>query len=228
MKCEWIVRHGGRDVVLFFNGWGMDSRIARWLQQQGPLPGGVDLLSCHDYREPLLPLRHRQQLEAYEHVTVVSWSLGVAAAQQSGLERVDRAVAFNGTLQPVGRERGILPEVFQATLDNWSEENRERFLRRICGSRQQRALFQSALPDRGIDDQKEELQALQQRLSENGTTGDPGWEYTCAVIGGKDMIFLPAAQKAAWEGVRLQVEPSMPHVPWFAFRGWGEVLACIC
>jgi len=226
MRTEWLLRTAQRRVVVFFNGWGMDHAIARYLLAHTPEGFGYDLLSCYDYGDPRLADDTLAELGQYDERVVVAWSLGVWAAAHSGIEKVDRSLAINGTLTPLNREQGIPPEIFRATLDGWSEKGRERFNRRICGSSALLELFELMAPQRDVSDQKRELEMILSQLSSSSSAaGVAPWSYGRAVVGGRDMIFSPAAQESAWHDVPVTAIPEMPHMPFAAVKGWPEVLA---
>lgn len=227
VKSEWIVERNSSKVAVLFNGWGMDAQTAYWLMQNGPVPDGIDILVCWDYRDPQLSPTVRERVEGYDEVIVISWSLGVAGAMSSGLCRVDRAVAFNGTRQPLGRETGIDEGLFQATLDSWSEASRQRFMRRICGGNKALDRFRDAVPLRSVEEQKEELRCIQDRILSETESCDCRWDYSRAIVGGRDLIFPADVQKSAWNGYDVLVVDDMPHVPWLRFDSWQEVLACV-
>jgi len=225
MITRWIRRKGNDRLLLFFNGWGMDGNTAASLDANTPPGFGRDVLLCYDYTVPGFPDGVADEIASYRERTLVAWSLGVRAAAEACLEGIDRAVAVNGTLTPISADRGIAPEIFRATLEGWSEPNRERFYRRICGGAEQLGRFRAMAPERSVEDQKAELAAIEERILQNPVT-DASWQYTHAVIGGRDMIFPPAAQQAAWEGCERTVIADMQHVPFFILDSWEALAGC--
>lgn len=229
MKTSWLKKEGADELVLFFNGWGMDARIASFLTEERPdeLPVTGDVLACWDYRsfepEPGLPVL----TEGYGSITVVAWSFGVWAARQAGLGRVRRAIAINGTLNPVSETEGIPPEIFNATLSSWSDENRRRFNRRMCGGGEVLDCFSSISPARDSFEQQEELACLGEHLKASGGSAECPWHYSHAIIGGRDLVFPPQQQFNGWRGVPQTIIADMPHFPFFHFRNLQEVLACL-
>jgi len=71
-------------------------------------------------------------------------------------------------------------------------------------------------------DQRDELLALQQSIT---TRPMPATIYDCALIGGRDRIFPPAAQRRFWSGtaVRILEWPAAPHYPFAATPSWEEL-----
>lgn len=226
MKTSWIRKEGAEELLLFFNGWGMDARIGVHLFGESLPELTHDLLVCHDYRTVEPEPKVMEEISRYNHITIVAWSFGVWVVQQTTLPPVTKAIAINGTLYPVNAAKGISPEVFQATLSTWSEENRHRFNRRMCGSSEVLGLFSSMSPDRTAADQQEELALLKEHVQASGTTS-AAWSYDHAIIGGRDLVFPAQQQYLAWKGVPQTVISDMPHFPFLHFRTLQEVIACL-
>ncbi len=227
MKTVWLRKEGAEKLLLFFNGWGMDARLGTHLFSESLSEEfSCDLLLCYDYRSPVLATEVMVDLACYNDITIIAWSFGVWVAQHTALPPITRAIAINGTLYPVNAEKGIAPEVFLATLSGWSEESRQRFNRRMCGSSEALALFSTMLPDRTAADQKEELMLLKESVQAAGSTSAV-WSYDHAIIGGRDLVFPAQQQYQAWKGVPQTVISDMPHFPFLHFRNLQEVLACL-
>ena len=227
MKTVWLRKEGAEKLLLFFNGWGMDARIgAHLFGESRSEEFSDDLLLCYDYRTLELAGDVMEELARYKDIIIIAWSFGVWAAQHSTLPPITKAIAINGTLYPVNAQKGISPDVFQATLSSWSEESRHRFNRRMCGSGEALALFSSMSPDRTAADQKEELARLKEHVQASGTTS-AAWSYDHAIIGGRDLVFPAQQQYQAWKGVPQTVISDMPHFPFFHFRTLQEVVACL-
>lgn len=227
MQTVWLKKEGAEKLLLLFNGWGMDCRIGDHLLGKSLSEKfTMDLLLCYDYRNLELGSMVMEEISHYNHITVVAWSFGVWAAQQTTLPPVTAALAINGTLSPIDAKKGIRPDVFQATLSTWSEENRQRFNRRMCGTGEALELFTSMMPDRSAVDQQEELARLQAHVQSAGTT-TAAWSYNHAIIGGRDLVFPAQQQSAAWQGVPQTLIADMPHFPFLHFKNLQEVLACL-
>jgi len=231
MKSVWLRKEGGSRLLLFFNGWGMDERIAAHLLGESLADGvgedfNADLLVCHDYRSLAPAAGFFEEASRYSHITVIAWSFGVWVAQQVALPPVTRALALNGTLFPVDEKKGILPGVFQATLASYSEENRNRFNRRMCGSSEAFACFSAISSSRETAEQKEELERLNEHVQLMTPPSTPAWNYTHAIIGGRDLVFPAEQQYTAWKGVPQTIIGDMAHFPFFHFTTLQELLAC--
>lgn len=227
MKTLWLKKDDAEDLVLFFNGWGMDCRIASYLMEESEGGFSGDFMVCYDYRSLLPEPGFALLTEGYRNITVVAWSLGVWAARQAGLEKVRKAIAINGTTNPVSDTEGIPPVLFHATRTTWTDESRLRFNRRMCGSEEVLDFFASMSPVRETEEQHEEIVCIGDELLNIGPGPGSSWKYNQAIIGGRDLIFPALQQFNAWKGVPQTIISDMPHFPFFHFRTLQEVLACM-
>ncbi len=144
-------------LILYFNGWAMNSSAVVHLK----IPEGYDLLCVQDYRS--IDQVSQIKTTCYKSVHLVAWSMGVWAAEclhaMQCLPDLQTAVAVAGTPIPMDDGYGIPTSIFRATLANLSEENRERFNRRMCGGKEMKHLFE-ALRERPIVEIKQELQEV--------------------------------------------------------------------
>lgn len=224
MKHHWFKRDGREELVLFFSGWGTDACHAGRFFRDSLADGFAgDMLAFYDYTALTPEIDLQADLSLYRRITLIAWSFGVWAARAVPLPAIDAAVALNGTLFPVDPLRGIHPDIFQATLDGYGEESRRRFEGRMCRTPEVLTLFRECSSSRTTEDQKNELLSLQYCFS--GPTLQPGWEYGHAFIGGRDAIFPPACQDAAWDATPRTLIAAMPHYPFFHCRTIREVTA---
>lgn len=223
MNAAWIVNEGHDRLLLFFNGWGHDSRVAEFVTSRSTTPSGRDIVTLWDYTDLSMPPWLTAGIERYRTVELVAWSLGVWAACRSGLRRADRAVAVNGTPFPVDASRGIPPEIFRGTLEHWSDASRSRFERRMFAGFDRDSRTGLVRPSRSSAGQQEELRMI--GISAAESAPEPAWGYTKAFIGTRDLVFLPENQHNAWAGVPVEVVDGMPHFPFFHLAGWEAVLA---
>lgn len=225
MNAEWIVREGRPDVLLFFNGWGMDRSLAEWLRSEGQDLESHDLVVLYDYSDLSLPEGLRQELCRYRAADLAAWSLGVWAALGAGLDGIRRAVALNGTPFPIDGERGIPPAVFGGTLENWSDASRARFERRMFAGAERDPRIGSVRSGRSSAAQQDELRAIACAAAADSEARRASWSFSRAVVGGRDLIFPPEHQLAAWQGTETIVVDDMPHFPFFHLDGLKEALA---
>lgn len=137
--------------------------------------------------------------------------MGVWAASQvlQGLKvPFQQKIAVNGTLFPIDAHRGIMPAVFQATLDGLNEASLLKFYRRMCGTSEAYEKFLKKAPKRSLEDLKEELVSIGEKSLAYPT---PDFHWEVAIIGLKDRIFLPENQHNAWPKSTKIMEIDVPH-----------------
>lgn len=215
MAMTWLRREGGREAVLFFNGWGMDGRVAMHMA------GDADVAEVHDYRD--LRRMEAPDLRGYEAVSVVAWSMGVWAAgvlvERWGVAP-RLAVAVNGTGRPVDDLYGIPPRVYALTERGMDERGREKFFRRMLASPEEAEWFAGRRPRRALEEQVEELRLIREQAA--AATGNMRWD--AALVSEGDAIFPPANQRRWWEGrCRVAALPG-GHYPFRELDNWNTIL----
>ena len=68
MKYKWLQHKGSQELVIFFNGWGMDDYIVSSL-----VCGDYDVVVFYDYNN----LDFDVDLSMYVKKHIVAWSMGV-------------------------------------------------------------------------------------------------------------------------------------------------------
>ncbi len=203
MKQEFIVKNDAKGLFLVFLGWGMDSRPFEF-----PIPADADIMLCYDYRTLDF---NTGILTGYSAIYVIGWSMGVWAASQvlqNSRLPIRQRIAYNGTLYPIDKQKGIDPAVFQATLDHLNEESLLKFYRRMCDTKEEYQEFLQRAPRRSIESLREELIAIGENAFSLPT---PKFEWNMAAVGLKDRIFLPDNQIRAWQGTTKITEMNVAH-----------------
>lgn len=217
MKKKWINQSGNTELILFFNGWGMDERPLSHLS-----PDGYDVLMCYDYT--CLPKEPISEVSGYRKVHVVAWSMGVWVAAQymnSFQFHPTSAIAINGTPLPIDDTFGIPKAVFDGTLNGWGEATRPKFNLRMCGDKQTYEAFLKVQPNRSVESQKEELSALREMVQSHAPTEVP---WTKAIIGRNDRIFPFANLEKYWQNRTAGEVNDYGHLPFFNFSSWKQLL----
>ena len=190
-----VFRHKNENnpqLLLLFNGWGFDPAMFDGVRAEGS-----DIFSVYDYgtiRPEQFDFTHSRT----GGVTIVAWSFGVLVADRCAahIGNVVKAVAVNGSTNPVDDAEGIPREVFLATLQSFNERNREKFYLRAAGGTSALKRMSAKLPDRDVAGQLAELKALHE-LSLTPRDGERlSWDY--AVISTGDRIFPVANLRNAW------------------------------
>lgn len=222
MKAQWLLQKDRPELVVFFNGWGMDPRPVAHLGSDR-----YDVLELHAYASRVLPREAAAAWPRYQAVHVVAWSLGVWMAQtvQDQLPAHTRlALAVNGTLQPVHDLHGIAPRIFRSTLSGWSAGLRERFYANMFNGAFLSQRFLAQVPERTVDDQRQELEWLASEIRRQRQPA-AGCLFNSVLISKRDVIFLSRNQVRFWSGrCPHRILPS-GHFPFFAWRQWEELLA---
>ena len=176
-------------LTLVFLGWGMDARcLARMSLPRG---GVVAFWNYADLSSFDAQLAQSGISIVGLHVDVVAWSMGVWAAesivQSHAWLRSGRLVAFCGSPRPVDDNFGIPSQTVLATAQNWSERSRTKFNLRMFGGKKALDLNADLLPDRDVDDQRNELLSII-RQSQSPTPEQP-LVWSEVFIGADDAIF---------------------------------------
>ncbi len=208
MKFKLTHRTFEPRLLLIFAGWGMDPRPFETLA-----PEGYDVAVAWDYSDLSAPWV--KNLEHYSEIVVMAWSFGVPAAASFILDHpalpITARIAVNGTQHPVDDRLGIPSEIFRGTLDSLSDSNLTRFYRRMCGGAAPYRQFAERLPERDVEELREELRAIGSR----GDCTPVMWDK--AFISSGDLVIPPAAQREAWcEEAYMVTELTGPHLPDFA------------
>lgn len=216
MLQHWIHKNGHSRVLLFFNGWGMDERMAGVL----PAPKEADMLCLSSYHQGTADLA--KTLAQYTTIDVVAWSMGVWAAPgalSAITHKLRHCVALNGTCQPIDDELGIPSDIFAGTLRLFSPAVRDRFLRRMAGGNKGYTQMKPLLPTRSWEDQHNELAWWQQHAH----LPVPQLPWTQAWCGTRDTVFPISAQLRFWQDTPTVVLP-VYHFPFGAFDHWDNLL----
>lgn len=211
MVSKWINLRGNDCLIIFFNGWGMDENVLSQMNHTG-----YDVLVFYNYSSFSFSM---PSIGSYKTIYLVAWSMGVYAAEASGIVP-DVAIAINGTSLPVDDVCGINRKTVLSTMDNWCELSRNKFNGRMMGGA---ALLQQAgmlLPNRSVEDQKSELSSIVGSAQEFV----PSMRWDKAIVGQRDLIFLPSNQWNYWKDKTMVKEVDIPHWPFTYFVDWDSIL----
>ena len=167
-----------RRLILFFAGWGVDHSIFAELSKPG-----YDILVVYDYRSDVFNL---DAIKDYDEICVLAWSLGVWHADQFISRNTSlpftRTIAVNGTLKPIDDRFGIPPRIYDLTALLPDNRSLLKFYRRICGGQAAMDALMPSLPQRPIDELRDELLAVRARISSQATQAAQATEYIGATI----------------------------------------------
>ena len=203
MKYKWLNKKDNKEVILFFNGWGMDESVVNHLD-----PALYDVVMFYDYNSLDTDFDFNELID-YQKRYLVAWSMGVMVATLFE-QKYDSATAINGTLFPINDEYGIPKRIYDLTIRGFNEKGAKRFIS---------SMFLNEPPSleisRTIENQKSELEALKNYKS------NTDFNYTRVILSSDDKIIPTKNQVNFWK-----VEPNIVsgHCPFFQFKSWGELL----
>lgn len=220
MKISWIKKGASDRLVIFFGGFACDENLLSGLDF-----GDFDVAMLYDYSS--LDFDPPRELFGYFETHTVAWSFGVWAADyfMDRLPASKTRTALCGSPFPVDDARGIPSAVFSATLENFSEEGREKFLARVFGPANMKECAGLA-PRRDAARCREELASLAAAFPAFSASPD---NWTRAIAAKGDRIFPLKNMRAAWGGALETV--SGEHFPaallaggiWKLFRNSPDV-----
>ena len=203
MKYKWLNKKENKEIIVFFNGWGMDENIILHLNQEM-----YDILMFYDYNS-LYTNFDFSYISKYEKKYLVAWSMGVMVASFFNIN-YDKKIAINGTLKPIDDNYGIPKKIYNLTIKKFSQTTLRKFIENMFKEK-------SPLPfiNRSYEEQKSELFNL--------TKYNPNmnFKYDKVIISSEDKVIPTKNQCAFWE-----MEPNIiaGHAPFNHFKNWSELL----
>lgn len=200
-------------LILFFNGWGMDSSVVEKVE----LPKDTEIKVINfPYKLDNL----EEYFTKYEDVFLVGWSFGSYYLTKwvlvnrgiKNFSKVKKIVAINGNGEIIGKF-GITPKIFEFTLFTLTPESLIKFYKNMEISEE----FQN--PKKEFKEILEELEYFK-----NGYTALENI-FTEIIIGIRDKIVPASRQKKYCEesGIKYR-ELDMGHYPFEFIKAWSEVI----
>ena len=206
MEYKWLNREKNSNVIIFFNGWGMDENIVSNLSFEG-----FDVLMFYDYSTLNTDFKF-SALQQYEERFIVAWSMGVMVATlfEDKIGKLNGATAINGTLKPIDNRYGIPTKIYDLTIKGFTEESSEKFIKNMGVDK-----YSQACSNRTFVSRKHELEALKTYNS------NEKFKYTRILISDNDKIIPSKNQSAFWK-----IEPNIKgaHYIFDKFKSWKELL----
>ena len=218
MEVSWLHKNMNTHLILFCNGWGMDSTPFEHLASKE-----YDVCSLHNYSVIPNEFDIETLTKGYAEVILIGWSMGVWAGQKLFKSKgylFDRAIAINGTLCPINDDFGIPVMVYERTLLGYGEAARLKFYRRMCREKTNLKLFLSKQPQRTLDDQQRELLSLR-----NMVDCSPASEsiYKEILIADSDWIIPSQNQINFWQDMAV-TKISGFHYLFSLWQSWDHLL----
>jgi len=191
------------NLILFFNGWGMDENLVAHM----PIPDNYQLKVVN------FPYEFKIVCE-YQKIIPVGFSLGVyylAKFLNAGKDSFNKVIAINGTPEIIG-ENGIQKKIFCATSANLSS----RSLRQFFDNMQINA---PQFPCQTIARLKKELDFLYENYEPQKNV------FTHAFISNSDKIIRSTRQIAYFQAKDVAITKiDSGHYPFSAILNWGEII----
>ena len=202
MKYKWLNKDSNKNLIVFFNGWGMDEAVVKHLEAED-----YDVLMFYDYNS-LDTNFDFNILDNYDKKNLIAWSMGVMTASLFSIN-YNSKTAINGTLEPIDIEYGINPKIYDLTLNGFNKSSCEKFIQNMFNTKIELAI------SREFEEQKSELSALKKY------TANKNFKYNKVFISNNDKIIPTINQVAFWK-----TEPNLDegHCPFFSFERWSELL----
>lgn len=208
MKQLWLNKSNNENLIVFFNGWGMDEKIVSHLNFENH-----DVLMFYNYTDlEYEPIDFSQ----YKNKYLIAWSMGVFTCNKlfNVLENFDKKIAINGTKKPIDDNYGIPVLFYDLMIENFNELTSEKFVRKISTGDNTKELC-----TRTKDELKEELIKIKFHKI------DKFIKFDKAIISLRDRIIPPKNQQAFWELENTEiVEIKALHSIFDMYSNWAELL----
>lgn len=203
MKYKWLNKKENDNVIVFFNGWGMDECVVKHLDF-----GKHDVIMFYDYNN-LETEFDFSLLKSYRIRNLIAWSMGIMTATLFDL-KYDNTVAVNGTLKPIDNKFGIPERIYELTIRGFNEQGAEKFIKNMFDKE-----YQLPPNSRDYENQKSELSALKTY------SANTNFKYSKVFISNSDKIIPTKNQTAYWN-----MEPNLQsgHCPFLQLKKWEELL----
>ena len=201
MRLNWLNKKNNNNLIIFFNGWGMDDNVISHLDY-----GNYDVLTICDYNT----LTELPDITAYKQRHIIAWSMGVMVATIFETDPTS-ATAINGTPYPIHQEFGINPKVYRLMELGFSDETKNDFYTKMFNVLP--ANFTP--PTRDTKGQKTELTALR------AYSANQNFTYSRIIVSNNDKIIPTKSQLNYWETPEI-IEGG--HCIFYQYNKWEELL----
>ena len=208
MKYKWLNKKSNNNLIIFFNGWGMDENVVKHLEYDD-----FDVLMFYDYNTLDTDFIFDNTKE-YQKINLISWSMGVMIATYfaTKLSNLNKSVAINGTLKPIDTDFGIHPKIYDLTIKRFNEQSCEKFINSMFSDKN---LLENIENSRELDEQLSELIAIK------NYSANSNFKYNKVLISNDDKIIPTKSQVNFW---KTEPNISSGHCPFFLFTKWSELL----
>lgn len=202
MKYKWLNKQNNKDIIIFFNGWGMDETVVSHLEFEE-----YDILMFYDYNNLNTDFDF-SQTKLYDNISLIAWSMGVMIATLFDID-YETKTAINGTLEPISNNFGIPEKIYDLTLNGFNSNSAEKFIKSMYDEKT------NIFVKRDFEEQKSELLALKQYKA------NKNFVFDRVILSANDKI-IPTKNQVAFWGIEPNIESG--HAPFNKFNKWSELL----
>ena len=209
MKSLWLNKRNNKNLIVFFNGWGMNETIVSHLDCNCN-----DVLMFCDYRK--LDIENFD-FSRYKNKFLVAWSMGVYITNlfYDKLKYFNKKIAVNGTFYPVDNNYGIIEKIYNLTVNNFNETSCKKFVQRMF-------INKELLFNRTIQELKDELVSIKQYTK---APLQKILNYDKVIISLKDKIIPTKNQIHFWKDKDVIIENiDCGHYPFDVFSNWNKII----
>ncbi len=201
MQYKWLNKKKNKNLIVFFNGWGMSEKAVSHL-----IFDDYDVLTFFDYRSFEI---NDFDFSEYENKILIAWSMGVYVCNYfyEKFKDFDKYIAINGTQKPIDDKYGIPKTIYNLTVDNFNDLSCAKFLKKISPTIEPSG--------RTTQELKEELITIRDLKVEKFLTFDK------AIISLKDKIIPSKNQINFWGNAQ---ELDAGHYIFDLYTSWKELL----
>lgn len=208
MQYKWLNKQNNKNLIVFFNGWGMDEKIVSHLQFDN-----YDVLTFHDYRtfEKI-----DFDFSSYDKKVLIAWSMGVYVCNYfyEQFKNFDKFIAVNGTQKPIDDNYGIPKMIYNLTVDNFNELSCSKFMKKISTT-----VNLKDYCSRNLDELKQELISIRDLKAETL------FNFNKAILSEKDRIFPYKNMLHFWHEKNIEVvELESGHYIFDMYKSWSDLL----
>lgn len=211
MQHLWLNKKENKNLIVFFNGWGMNDTPIKHLKTDG-----FDILALFDYRTLDFDFS-KFDFSKYEKKYLICWSMGVYAANlfYEELKDFDKKVAINGTAKIIDDNFGIPKKVYKVTAKFLNESSLDKFIKNMF---QGGKLNPNITITRSLEELRDELISIQNIEIKKELKFDK------ALISTLDRIVPTKNQIAFWSDRAKIEEIESTHCPFEIYNFWQDLL----
>lgn len=212
--------NNSEELILLFNGWGMDERPYK------PLKCNRDILFVSDYSDLTfeLPQNFAQKFgfSKYKKIILITFSAGafMASFLKNKLPKLDLKIALSGNFHLFKEGFGV-PEDILFEMKNLTFENALEFRKKLVDEKREYDLFNKNQPLRSLESSQNELSALEKYSEENS---NPDFKFDKVIIGKNDKIIPYKNQLKAWDNHKNLKTLEGGHFLFYKFEDFDDII----